>query len=108
MSEETSVGSHWLIVVPYYFVGTLAVLPMLIVLCRLVRLKVPINALVGAAIVLTLAGIIIPLAAGLVSLTAFTGRPMLILIVLSFVFAAVDAALHERLPLPLDHDLQEL
>ena len=101
-------GSHWLIVVPYYFVGTLAALPMLIVLCRLVRLKVPINGLVGAAIVLTLVAIIIPLAAGLIHLSAFTGRPLLILIGLSFVFAGLDAALHERLPLPLDHDLQEL
>lgn len=101
-------GSHWLIVVPYYFVGTLAMLPILIVLCRVLRLKVPINALVGAAIVLTLAGIIVPLTARVVTLAAFTGRPMLILIALSFVFAAIDAALHERLPLPLDHDLQDL
>ena len=101
-------GSHWLIVVPYYFVGTLALLPMLIVLCRLLRLKVPINGLVGAAIVLTLAGIAVPLATGVISLSAFTGRPMLLLIVLSFVFAAFDTALYERLPLPLDHDLREL
>ena len=33
---------------------------------------------------------------------------MLIMILLSFVFAAADAALVERLPLPLDNELQEL
>jgi hypothetical protein len=99
---------HWLIVVPYYFIGVLAALPVLLVGARLLRLKLSINSLVGAAIVLTVALIMVPLACGWVELKSFTGRPMLALILVSFIFAAVDAALVQRFPLPLDDDLQEL
>lgn len=99
---------HWLILLPYYFVGALAALPFLIVVARLMRTKVPINALVGAAIVLSLLGIIVPLATGWAHRGDFTGRPLLILIVASFLFAALDALLYTRLPLPLDDELQEL
>src|SRR5262245_42002391 len=99
---------HWVILIPYYFVGTLAALPLVILVCRLLRLKVAINVVVGIAIGLTLATIILPLAGGWLNLSAFTGRPLLLLILLSFIFAAADAALYQRLPLPLDRDLQEL
>jgi hypothetical protein len=99
---------HGLILIPYYFVGTLAVLPLVILVCRVLQLKVAINVLVGIAIGLTLALITIPLTAGWVRLAAFTGRPLLALILLSFAFAAADTALYRRLPLPLDRDLDEL
>jgi hypothetical protein len=99
---------HWFILVPYYFFGSLAALPCLIVICRLLRLKVPINALVGTAIALSIAGIAIPLACDWVDLTSFRGGPMLVLGVLSMLLAAVDAALVNALPLPLDKELQEL
>jgi hypothetical protein len=99
---------HWLIVIPYYFVGPLAALPCLMVLCRIVRLKLSINALVGAAIGLTLASIAVPLACDWIDLADFTGRPLLALVLASFVFAAADAALMSRLPLPLDRELQDL
>jgi hypothetical protein len=99
---------HWVILIPYYFIGTLAALPLLVLICRLLQLKVAIHALVGAAIGLTVAAIVIPLIAGWLSLSAFTGRPMLVLLLLSFVFAAADTALYQRRPLPLDRDLQEL
>lgn len=99
---------HWLIVIPFYFFGSLAALPLLIVICRLLRLKVSINTLVGAAIALSIAGIVIPLAADWVDLTAFRGRQMLALAVLSMLLVAVDAALVNALPLPLDKELQDL
>ena len=69
---------HWVILLPYYFVGALAALPFLIVVARLMRTKVPINALVGAAIVLSLLGIIVPLATGWAHRGDFTGRPLLL------------------------------
>jgi hypothetical protein len=99
---------HGLIVVPYYFLGALASLPLLMVVSRVLRLKVTINALVASAIVLSLVCIIVPLACHWVGLDAFTGRPLAVLVLLSFVFAALDVALAKVLPLPLDHELREL
>jgi hypothetical protein len=99
---------HWFILIPFYFFGSLAALPFLIVVCRLLRLKVPINALVGTAIALSVAGIAVPLACDWVNLTSFRGGPMLVLGILSMLLAAVDAALVNTLPLPLDQELQNL
>ena len=99
---------HWLILVPFYFFGSLAALPFLILVARLLRLKVSINALVGTAIVLSISGIAIPLACDWVDLVSFRGRQMLALGVLSLVLAAIDAALVKALPLPLDKELQDL
>lgn len=99
---------HGFILVPYYFFATIAVLPLLMVLCRFIRLKPAINTLVGCAIALSLACIIIPLAADWIDLTAFNGRRMLVLGLLSFVFAAADAVLMRVLPLPLDQELDHL
>ena len=99
---------HWLIVVPYYFVGALAALPLLMLMCRLARAKVSINAVVGAAIGVTVAAIVVPLACGWLDLSAFTGRPLLLLLLASLLLAALDAALAERLPLPLDTELRDL
>jgi hypothetical protein len=99
---------HWLILIPYYFVGTLTALPLLMLICRMLRAKIAINTLVAAAIVLSLAGIIVPLASDWLDLRHFTGRPMLVLLLLSFAFAAADGALAPRLPLPLDDEIREL
>ena len=99
---------HWFTLIPFYFVGSLAALPFLMVVCRLLRVKLSINTLAGAAIVLSVGGIAIPLACGWVDLTAFRGRQMLALGVLSVLLAAVDAALVNVLPLPLDQELQDL
>ena len=99
---------HSLIVVPYYFLGPLAALPLLMLVSRLLRLKVAINTLVGAAIVLTLISIVVPLACHWVDLGAVTGRPLAVLMLLSFVFAGLDVLLAKALPLPLDDELLEL
>ena len=99
---------HWIIVLPYYFIATLALLPLLILGARLFRLKVSINALVGTAIVLAVAGIVVPLAAGWLSLGHLSGRPLLALVIASFLLAAIDFALARVLPLPLDDELREL
>ena len=99
---------HGLVLIPYYFFGSLAALPFLMVICRLLRLKVSINALVGSAIGLSLLLIAVPLACHWLDLAAFTGRGMLVLGLLSFLFAAADGALVKRLPLPLDDELQSL
>jgi len=84
---------HWFILIPFYFFGSLAALAFLIVVCRLLRLKVSINALVGTAIGLSVAGIAVPLACDWVDLVSFRGVLMLALGIVSIVLAAVDAAL---------------
>jgi len=99
---------HSLIVVPYYFFLALSLLPLLVLVCRLLRLKVSIGALVGVAIGMSVAAIAIPLIADWVDLARLSGRPMLLLGLLSFVLAALDAALARVLPLPLDTELSEL
>jgi len=86
----------------------LAALPLLMVVSRLLRLKVAINTLVGGAIVLTLASIVVPLSFKWVTLSAFTGRPLAVLMLLSFALTVIDAALSKVLPLPLDDELREL
>jgi hypothetical protein len=99
---------HWLILVPYYFIGALAAQPLLMVTCRLARAKVSLNALVGTAIGVTVAAIVVPLVCGWLDLRAFTGRALLVLLIGSLLLAALDAALAERLPLPLDTELRDL
>lgn len=99
---------HWLIVIPYYFVGTLAALPLLVLLSRLLRLRLSINSLVAVAIIATLVGLVVPLAAGWLSMSLLTGRPLACLLGLSFLFAAADFSLARRLPLALDEELGNL
>jgi len=99
---------HGLILIPYYFFGALAALPLLMIVCRVIRLKVPIHVLVGIAIASSVGGIALPLILDLVDLQAFTARPMLLLGLASFVLAAIDGLLEPVLPLPLDKELQQL
>jgi hypothetical protein len=99
---------HWLVLIPYYFFSSMTVLALLMVLCRLVRVKADINVLVGLAIVLALLLVIAPLALDLIDLVHLKALPLLALGLSSFVLAALDAALARVLPLPFDRDLQEL
>jgi hypothetical protein len=69
---------HGLILVPYYFFASLATLPFLMIICRLLRLKAAINTLAGIAIPVSLAGIVVPIVCHWLDLSALTGRPMLL------------------------------
>jgi hypothetical protein len=96
---------HWLILVPYYFFGAITLLGVLLLVARLLRLKLSINAIVTAAIVGTLVALAVPLLAGWVSIQALTGLGVALLLLASFLFAAIDAMLSKQLPLPLDEEL---
>jgi putative exporter of polyketide antibiotics len=99
---------HWLILVPYYFFLALTLLALLVVVCRLARVKANINTLVGVAIAL---GVAIPiglLALDVIDLAHLKALPMLVLAAASMVLAGIDVVLSRLLPLPLDQDLQEL
>lgn len=97
---------HWLIVVPFYFFGALALVSGLVLITRILRLSLGINAIVIASIGLSLAGLTIPLWLDWVDLESLTGLRAAGLLILSFVFAGLDALLKDRLPLPLDEDLE--
>ncbi len=100
---------HWLIVVPLYFFTTLTLVLSFIQVARLLRLRVSVDALVTGASALAIGLIVAPLVAGWVTLDAYTGRAMLVLIVASFAVAGLDALLRESLPpLPLDDELREV
>jgi hypothetical protein len=101
------VGSfHWLIVIPFYFFGALTLLSASVLVTRIARLRVSINALVIGAILISVLSLAVPLSLDWFDLDALTGRRVAILLVASFIFAGVDAILKDQLPLPLDHDLE--
>lgn len=99
---------HWLILIPYYFFAALGVLLASLVLCRIVRLRASLNALVSTAIGVALVLVIVPLLGGWAAIGAYDGRKMIAVAVLTFLFALIDTLISGRLPLPLDRDLQEL
>jgi hypothetical protein len=98
---------HWLIVIPLYFFASLALLLSFILVARLLRLRVSVEPLTAGASALAFALIVAPLVAGWVTLDAYTGRILLVLIVASFAAVGVDTLLQPLLPLPLDDELRE-
>lgn len=98
---------HALILIPYYFVTALALLPLLLVVSRCLRLEVTINTLVIAAIVLSVVGIALPLILDWVDLEAYSGRRLLVLVLASLGLSTVDMLLTPLLPLPLDEELKD-
>lgn len=97
---------HWLIVIPYYFFGALALVSGLVMITRILRLRIGINVIVITSISVSLLGLAIPLSLGWLDLDALTGLRLAVVLLASFVFAGVDAMLKDRLPLPLDADLE--
>jgi hypothetical protein len=96
---------HWLILVPYYFFGAITLLGVLVFIARVLRLKVLINALVITAILVTMASLAIPLIAGWVGISSLTGFGVALLLLASFLLAALDTLISKALPLPLDEEL---
>lgn len=96
---------HWLILIPYYFFGAMAVLTLLVVLTRVTRIKASINTLVGIAIATSAFDLIFLLGSGMLQIDDFTGLPMLVIGLTSFVLATIDFLLRKSLPLPLDEEL---
>lgn len=99
---------HWLILVPYYFFGALSLLLLLMVVARLLRLKIKVNTLVMAAVLIAVVAVALPLVAGWAEIRDYSGRILLLIGVDSFILAAVDTWLESRLPLPLDRELRAL
>ncbi|MCX8072754.1 MAG: hypothetical protein N3C12_09920 [Candidatus Binatia bacterium] len=99
---------HYLILIPYYFFGALALTTFFLVFCRVLGLRVPIAYLVGAGVVGTVVGLVVALATYHISIDHFGFLPLIALLAASFVFAGIDALLQRWRPLPLDQELAEL
>lgn len=99
---------HYFIVIPYYFFGALFCLATLLLLCRVTRLRIAIHNLVGVAILLSAAGLVIALATPQISVADLRAIPMLVLGLGSMLLAFVDVLLARALPLPLDDELRAL
>ena len=98
---------HWLILIPFYFVGSITLLLSFILAARLLRLRVSVDPLVPAACALAIGLTLVPLVAGRVTLDAYGGRVLVVLIVASFALAGLDTLLRPLVPLPLDEELRE-
>lgn len=97
---------HWLILIPYYFFGALALLSLMILISRILRLGVRINTLVSIAMVVTVFDLAFVLTTGILSIDDFTALPMIGLFAVSLVVAFIDYALLGNLPLSLDEEMQ--
>jgi hypothetical protein len=87
--------------------GSITLLLSFILAARLLRLRVSVEPLVTGACALAIGLIAVPLVAGWVTLDAFAGRVLVVLIVASFALAGVDTLLQPLVPLPLDEELRE-
>lgn len=99
---------HYLILVPYYFFGAITLTLAIIVLCRLVRLTLPVSVVVSIGVLGTVAGLFVTLSTYHVSIDDFRFLPLLAIFVVSLLLAGVDHALRQRLPLPLDKEIEGL
>jgi len=101
-------GSHWLLLIPFYFFSALASLLVLVLVSRATRLRASISTLATAAVVLGLAFASVPILTGWLQLADYTVGRMFILVAFTGVLTLVDTLLRPSLPLPLDKELQEL
>ena len=98
---------HWMVVVPFYLFGSITLLLSFILAARLLRLRVSVGPLVPGACALAIGLVVVPLVAGWVTLDAYGGRVLVVLVVASFALAGLDALLQPLVPLPLDEELRE-
>ena len=99
---------HWLVVIPFYFFGALTAFLLLSLASRMVRLRLGVNAVATASVVLAIIALALPLAFDWIGVEDLSGRRLLALGAASFVLAALDTVLRPLLPLPADRDLAEL
>lgn len=96
---------HALIVFPYYFFAALNLAVVLVLLTRLLRLKVSINTLVTTSVVVSLVAMILVMSHDEISARDLKGGPMLVMAIVSFVLAGLDALLKKSLPHQIDQEL---
>ncbi|MGH7896846.1 MAG: hypothetical protein ACREQQ_02775 [Candidatus Binatia bacterium] len=90
---------HWLILIPYYFVGALVLCGLLAVVSRLLRLPVTMERIVAVSVFGSIGALAVLLGSGVVRIDDLGIVPILVLGVASFVLAGVDAVLVPARPL---------
>jgi hypothetical protein len=95
---------HWLVVIPVYFFGAISWYALLDSAARLVRADVGPERLAGAAVLASIASVVVVLASGLVGLDDLRLLPLLGLGLASFALAGADAALARAMPLASDEE----
>jgi hypothetical protein len=98
---------RWLIVVPFYFFGSITMLLSFILAARLLHLRVALAPLVTGAVALVAGVIAVPLVTGWMTLDEYGGRGLIVLIAASFSLAALETFVRSSVPLPLDEELSE-
>jgi hypothetical protein len=93
---------HWLVVIPYYFLGALALSGLFAVTSRLLRLPVTIERVNAAAVFVSMATLAALLGSGIVGIDDLTIVPLVVLGLASFVLAGVDSVLMNGRPLLLE------
>jgi hypothetical protein len=101
-------NTHWLLLIPYYFFAALGTLLLLILLSRMARLRLSLNLLSTAAVVLGIGFVTVPLLTGCLALKDYTVGRMLGLVGATCVLALLDAVVQPALSIPLDRELQDL
>lgn len=96
---------HSLIVFPFYFFTALSLTALLVIGARLLRSKVAINTLVVISVLVSLVAVISLLASDALSVDDLKLVPMLVLMLVSFVLAGIDAILMKSIPLDLDEEM---
>lgn len=99
---------HYLILIPYYFFGALALTAFGMIVCRVLGLRVPVAYLVGGGVAGTVAGLFGTLATYHVSIDDFRLLPLLALVAASLLLATIDALLQRWRHVPFDDELQGL
>jgi len=94
---------HGLILIPYYFLGTMCLVALITLLCRVIRLNTSGGAFVPLAVAISVGAITISLVTGWATLADFHWKGVVALMASSFVLAGLDAGLKKVLPLTCDH-----
>lgn len=95
---------HWLIVIPYYFLGAILLAGLLAVACRLLRVAASMDRLAAVATIGSIAALTLLIATGAVGIGELTLLPLLVLGLISFVVAGLDALLAPGRPLASERD----
>jgi len=97
-----------MLVIPFYVFTAIGVFLVLSLLCRVLRLKLSAHSLAVTAVIAGIFVVLFPLFEHLIDLPDLTGRKMIILLVITFGLAALDAVLERFLPLPFDDELADV
>lgn len=101
-------GSHWILLFPYFFFGSVTTLLVLILATRLTRAPLRLRLLSVCSAFTSLSAISLSFLVGGAEMSDFTVRRMFALAAISFVVAIVDYLAARVLHHPIDEELAAL